>query len=529
MIDIKKFYKTLVCPDYGCFEILSIIPITILLELFHSNFNIKKSDELFEKLIISLAKKKSIDLTVFSDKDRKSIAQYLADTYEVKSIYLNSLKLGNPTPEALFFAIKRSQKAKKTVENYRNIAKKLADPMMDLVKKSTINLIKMIEPLQVSKEMLSSLGGFQSLMQEYTHGFGAISALEQSMRNLSIGNIVSKGFAEKMKEIGQSYKDIVPKMGISHELVEVFAARNRELKSFSFSITEAFKPIPSFLEISNNAFKSLQTLSIDMLSLYPSIELTSKALLNSERIVKGTNNYFSKYRGTLPSLPEHSIPLRIRKYEESYLDNLEQEEWMLHYEAGESIISSNELTSKLDKKIHEIIDIKLDKKLSKYSNLWKRMDVLSNPPSFFHFINRVVQILSEDYWEVFWEIKGEKFVSRPERLIQSHVGIGISGSFGDIAFVGKELKKGNGYLDLLINFLGRNYIIEFKLVGPKWARGSAEEGLEQLNGYMKTQNQDESYLIVLDGRKTERGKPFKAEYRMSHGKVHVITKRIYWP
>jgi len=528
MVDIKNFYKTLECPDYGSFKILMTIPITILSELFNSNFDIKKSDELYKKLITTISREKSIDITTFTEKGHECIARYLVDTYEVDSIYLNSIGLGKSIAEALFCAIKKSHKAKKTIENLRKISKQLADPMMDLVKKSSMSLNMVMEPFRINQEILRSIGGVHSLMHEYTQGFGAISALEKSMKNLSIGNIIGKGFADRMKEINQSYKIIIPKINVPHEVMKIFEARKREYNSISVSIAEALKPLPSFLEISDNALKSLQALSFDIPSLYSSLELANKALLNSEKIVKGANDYFSKYRGTLPTIPEYKLPLRIRKFEESYLDNLEQEEWMLHYEASESIISSNELTSVLDKKIHDTIDRKLDNKLNKYSNILSRMDILSHPPSFFHFIKRVVQILSEDYWEVFWETKGKKFVSRPERLIQSHIGIGIGSSFGDIAFIGKEIKKGNGYIDLLINFLGRSYIVEFKLVGPGWGRGLAVQGLDQLDGYMETQNQHESYLVILDGRKTNRGEPFEEEYKMNHGKVYVITKKIYW-
>ncbi len=212
MVDIKNFYKTLECPDYGSFKILMTIPITILSELFNSNFNIKKSDELYKKLITTMSKEKSIDITAFTEKDHEYIARYLVGTYEVDSIYLDSIGSGKSIEEALFCAIKKSHKAKKTIENLRKISKQLADPMMDLVKKSSMSLNMVMEPIRINQEILRSIGGVHSLMHEFTHAFGAISALEQSMKNLSIGNIIGKGFADRMKEINQSYKITIPAM-----------------------------------------------------------------------------------------------------------------------------------------------------------------------------------------------------------------------------------------------------------------------------------------------------------------------------
>ena len=154
----------------------------------------------------------------------------------------------------------------------------------------------------------------------------------------------------------------------------------------------------------------------------------------------------------------------------------------------------------------------------------RRINILLDPPSFFDFLKRLVQIISEKHWEAFWKIKGEKFVEHPERIAKGILGACIAVSFGDVAFIGPETKFCNGYIDLFTTF----HIVEIKIVGPGWGIGWAKSGLTQLDKYMKIHKRNESYLVVLDGRKTDKGEQLENEYQMGHGKVYVLTSKIYW-
>jgi hypothetical protein len=46
---------------------------------------------------------------------------------------------------------------------------------------------------------------------------------------------------------------------------------------------------------------------------------------------------------------------------------------------------------------------------------------------------------------------------------------------------------------------------------------------------MHTYDTSESYLVIMDGRKTDRGKKLKDSYQLRNGTVRVINIKIFWP
>jgi hypothetical protein len=156
------------------------------------------------------------------------------------------------------------------------------------------------------------------------------------------------------------------------------------------------------------------------------------------------------------------------------------------------------------------------------------MNILADPPLFLDLIRKFAVDLVKDFGEVFWEKPGAKFVRNPESLAKCHLGIFLKGAYGNIAFVGREIASGRAFVDLLVNFLGFDYILELKIVGPGWSIGWAESGLDQLNGYMETFDHKESYLVIFDGRKTTKGRQMEDIYKLSNGRVYVVAARIYF-
>lgn len=103
----------------------------------------------------------------------------------------------------------------------------------------------------------------------------------------------------------------------------------------------------------------------------------------------------------------------------------------------------------------------------------------------------------------------------------------LHGHWAGLAFVGREIACGDGYVDLLVNFLGVDYILELKIVGAGWGIGYAKDGLDQLDTYMGKYSRPEAYLVVFDGRKTQAGEQMKNEYQLRNGTAHVVTVRVY--
>jgi hypothetical protein len=104
----------------------------------------------------------------------------------------------------------------------------------------------------------------------------------------------------------------------------------------------------------------------------------------------------------------------------------------------------------------------------------------------------------------------------------------LSGRYGRVGFIGQELQAGKGYIDLLVNLFGSNNLVELKVIGGTTPVSWATSGISQLNGYMLRYNLREGYLVVFDGRKTERGEQLNDYYDVDSGRIYVKTIKIYY-
>jgi len=155
------------------------------------------------------------------------------------------------------------------------------------------------------------------------------------------------------------------------------------------------------------------------------------------------------------------------------------------------------------------------------------MNILANPPSFKYCLEQCIKMISREFWKTYWKLEGKEFIPEPEKLAKSHLSLYLSGLSEGITFIGKEIKSGRGFIDLFISFLGRIYIIEIKIIGTSWGIGWAKSGIQQLEEYMDSYDKEEAYLVVLDGRKTERGTQLDKEYDLGDKKIYVVTAKIY--
>jgi hypothetical protein len=79
-----------------------------------------------------------------------------------------------------------------------------------------------------------------------------------------------------------------------------------------------------------------------------------------------------------------------------------------------------------------------------------------------------------------------------------------------------------------VNFLGQDKVVELKMLGGGYGIGHAKGGLDQLAAYMQNYQSPEAFLVVFDGRKSRKGEQRSASYTMPHGRVHVVTVRVYF-
>lgn len=92
----------------------------------------------------------------------------------------------------------------------------------------------------------------------------------------------------------------------------------------------------------------------------------------------------------------------------------------------------------------------------------------------------------------------------------------------------REYAAGRGRVDLAIEWKGRWYVIEIKLVHPQDSReATLREGLEQAAAYRDRIGALETYLVVFDRRPQARETPWEQrltweEHETPGGKITVV-------
>ncbi len=339
-------------------------------------------------------------------------------------------------------------------------------------------------------------------------------------------------FAESARIWQSQWLDMAKTTGLpgnvfqSHrKVVDSLAARIYTVSTINHSAVEVRSQFSHLMELSRN-------IGQDMTRAVQAFKTTNLAINSSVKIIAETNDFFASERGVraiVPTAPIFKTAKNLERAEkleqtEAHLSIAATEsEENLHINGAELIFLANTIVTNLKEELVGVID----EKFSHYKHVLNRMEILANPANFLTLLQQFAAGVTKNYTKEFWQKPGEKFVTNPEALAKSYLGIFLSGAFGDIAFIGPEIASGDGYVDILVNFLGSDYVVELKIVGAGWSIGWAESGLDQLNRYMKTYGCDESYLVVFDGRKTTRGRQLNAFYEMPNGRVNVVTIRIY--
>jgi len=536
------------CPDYGDLKIKRVIPYDLLSKYLDIHLNQKKA---FKNLISSIIENDLFDFSKLTEKDLDYIAQEISKLHGVELQYLNSRELEIPRAESLSGALKESLKVK-NIENLKELMK----PLSERLKIKTMGIERLFEPILRNEKMIKEMMGIQSRFQEMKKELmgisgigttiveiskigegiegvldvgktlGGIAGTVKAFEVLSIGKILGDHIQKQSLELHKMSLNITPKLFISETLGQAYQSRMTELFQNIGSIGDALKPVSGLLSTTEEALRSFETIGEKISTFAEPLELTNSALIESGKIVSGANNYFLKGKKIKPFLLKRRLPENFDEYEDLLVENNENSEQILQYEAGDSIILTNDIGRALKESITEDIREKIKREFSQFDYFFKRAKILGNPISFLSFLKKGAKQITRNWSHLYWKERGKKYIPSPESHAQGHLGLYISGRFDGIAFVGQELKSGFGYIDLLVNFMGTDYIIEIKMLGAGWSIGWVESGLDQLDNYMEIYNQNESYLFVLDGRITDRGRQLENEYKLNNGKVYVVTSRI---
>jgi hypothetical protein len=513
--------KTIKCPDFGELKINTYIPHDILTEFLKSQFaTIKQYNDLL-KFVINT---ETVEISKLTDKDLECITRELTNIYNVEGIY-EKLSQNIPRPEALQGALKKSPKIKEAKKNLIDMSKSLEDKMKELIG----SYEKIFEPIRLHEETLRKMGGFQSAIKEIA---GRTSFLDQ-LRDItkgwsmaeSLSEILSKNTIDITKTLGASLSSMSLSTAAEHSARELF----NKLSLRTNAIADALKITSTFHDNLKLVAESFNESITNTHILTNRFKLADTTIHYSEKLVFKANDYFSTW-WKIPEIPIGiRLPRELTEKKEKLEEKNEKSEQLLEVEADTTIVASNGIVYQLiaeirnlKEKINQLPDIKSMEALN------RRIQILENPKNFLEHLNLFGERLGSRYWKEYWEIKGNKFVFHPERIAQGHLGMYLEGALGGTAFVGLEIQSGNGFIDIFVHCLGKKQIVEIKIIGVSWSIEGAEDGIDQLDEYMHSENCNESYLLVLDGRKTDRGRHLAEVYDRDYGRIYVVTSKIYW-
>jgi len=525
MAEIKlQICKSINCPDYGILKIINHIPIFELTEVFNLKSDIPL---LFKELVSSFIVDKSIEISRFSERDLDFIAIEIAKISNVEQPY-SKLRDSMSREEALLNAIKTSQKISSAI----GINKLFVSSIIGKMRESTDLYKKLIDPIKLHDDTLKKMTGFGSALDTLYKDRGFQSAAERIskefslIKEMSLSNSLSKHLFESALDFKKMTEVAIPKLSLTSEVERAFRENLNQMAITAISIADAIKPVSLFYERANEAFKSISNARLNLTSINKQCEFGNIAIHVSEKIVINANDYFSKWR-ELPELPRTiRFPSELKEKKDIFLYQNEDSEKILENEADKSLLTSNWIARSL---FVELRTIRRDvNEIKRLVSLYRRWQLLDDTRPFIEHLRNFSAELGANFAEVFWKVKGEIFISKPERTAKSHLGMYLKGKYGGAAFIGSEIHSGNGFIDIFVYFMGRKYIVEIKIVGCGWSIEAAEQGIVQLDKYMHSENQDESYLVVIDGRKTDRGKKLKEVYELEHGRVFVATSKIFW-
>jgi hypothetical protein len=464
--------------------------------------------------------------------------------YAVDENY-QELRKNHSRPEALQTALGESAQVKRRITDLKLII----SPMIDKIKEYQEINDKLLNSARLPFETLMQTSGIESAFKNISNEmtivgqfmnankeFGLVKYLEEISKSAA-----TVGFARDMtkelsllksasEQLAGSILDIQIKAAASTKtLGDSIRTYFDEYSMKTSALADALKLTSPFYDVLKESGRYYDKFSEKELSLIERFKLANETIYSSEKLVLGTNRYFST-GWDVPDIPRRiRLPDEIAQKKEELRVASGESEKILEIETNSSIIISNGIAYKFKGEIKDIKEILTnDPDFRPLVALGRRFLLLEDSKEFLEHLNLFAEKFGSKYWEQYWEIRGDKFVSHPERIARAQLGTYLEATFNGAAFIGSEIKTGNGFIDIYVHCLGIKQIVEIKMVGADWSIGNVEGGLTQLNEYMHSENHNEAYLVIFDGRKTYRGKQLNNVYDLEHGRVHVVTSKIYW-
>lgn len=526
--------KVINCTDFGNIKIQVYATVGQLDKYFNSAKNnpIIAVDTLISEIILD-----KIETKILTEIDKICILTILAEELEVAEVFKNQISEGTNYCDAFHNAFKTSDYHQSLTKAYEGIESFIA-PSLTFTKmnqtflRNYSSLFSIQEVARtMSKRMNPGFYDMAKIAQPYESIQKSILAYNNLMKSIQFPlttQLLTSGIIQQQLLIEQTktFNNIFKLSSFNLEHLRNLSAHNKKLFEPIAILSKRYTELNSVFGLTDSALVNL-TRNLDYIKNTTSINWTDQLniaskLINSSNIAIGiTNDYFVDSIA-INSIFNEELELEAGEIEE-ITESVKQSETIIQDKAGTSIIIQIEYANILFEKIDS-----LQEEIKKYKIVFDHFEQFLRPQAFSDFLDEFAGIVSREYWKQFWKDIGDTFKSAPESIAKSNLGMFLSGRFSNIAFIGQELMAGNGFIDLLINYLGINYLVELKVVGATTPISWAKSGIDQLNDYMSQYNLDKGYLVVYDGRKTDRGEQLEDSYDVSNGRIYVKKIKIYY-
>lgn len=526
--------KIINCKDFGELKTQGYTTVGQLDKYYNTAKNnpIIAVDKLISEIIID-----NVETKKLTDLDKIDILSIISEELEIVELFKTQVTAGTNYSEAFYNAFLKSDYHQSLEKVYKGI-ETLITPSLAITKLNQTllgNQSVLFSIQEASKAIPQKINPSIYDMAKYTPPYESIQksilAYNSLMKNIQFpltSQLLTSRILEQQRLIEQTktFNDIFKMSSFNLEHLRSLSAHNKKLFEPISILSKRYTELNSIFGLTNNALTNLAR-NLDFIKSAKSINWTdqlnivSKLISHSNVAINTTNDYFID-SVAIKSVFNEGLELGSDEVEE-ITESVVQSETIIQDKAGSSIIIQNEYAQLLFNKIDSLHD-----EQRKYKRVFDHFEQFLNPQAFSDFLDEFAGIVSREYWQQFWGKVGVKFKSAPESIAKSNLGMFLSGRFSNIAFIGQELMAGNGFVDLLINYLGINYLVELKVIGATTPISWAKSGINQLNDYMLKYNLNTGYLVVYDGRKTDRGEQLDDHYEVSNGRIYVKRIKIYY-
>ena len=440
VLDLSKWL-----PDYQTIELPSGRSIELAAHLNDRTLGliseIQEPEEAFESVLQSVIKEDQYPIAELDSEDRHAIALKLAISVDVEEGFSEHLSKDTSVAGSFVQAIKESkvfltrkkqmQRLLATFERERTaalrLAKVYAPPVHDLqqfglppsVDSFMSASMRMAEQLAAENrrrevQVKSLYGMTQTWFEQYDREVKSARLHQQAIER-------QLGLVEPMR---------LQMQGL-HSLAEQSLGLQRGLNDFLGSMPRVERLERGFLAELNN-FVS-----------------------RSNAQIQAANDYFSAldYTDVNTVLPQ-----------EVHAKSRLVEQWT-ELRSTSEIVIVQENADLVDVTSESVDDLQVTPDdLDEFGALKLRLKQLLTPIAFQEALQLFATAVQREHWPLFWNKDGG-FNRNPESIARSQLGLFLTGHAAGIAFTAQELTAGAGFVDQLVFFFGRFYILELKVVG----------------------------------------------------------------